>query len=199
MTAMNPTTFCRFVWGVYHLFLGTWFGAMVMLIIAAAITFKTVAAYRPTLGAEPYARLTEIDAGAKYPIGVRVLAGGIVGNVLKGLRGISLVCAAAVAVCLVLQWTLWPVRGWANLVRTVLIAAATAVVLIDMAVISPRVWRERAVMYDPDQSAADRAAAQSRFERMHKLNERIVGVAALSLGAALVLSAWAWPGTPGED
>ncbi len=193
MAAMSADFACRLTWGVYHLFLGTWFGAMVMLVVAAGITFATVRQYQPTIGIEPYRELTEIESQPKYPLPVRILAGGIVGNVLKGLVVVQTLCAVVVVICLAVQWICFPGPRWADALRTLLIVAPIVVLAVDVTVLSPRVWRERSVMYDPAMPQPQRVEAHARFQKLHKLSERMVGMAALSLGAALVLSAWALP------
>lgn len=187
----------RLVWAAYHLALGTWFGAMVMLVIAAAITFKTVAAYQPTLSTPPWGELSDLETAPKYPLSVRILAGGIVGNVLKGLAVVQAICAVLVVLCAALQWAFgWTGGGWANLARMGLLAVPIVVLVADVTVISPRVWRHRQVMYDPARPGEERLVAKAAFDRLHKLNERLVGAAALSLAAALVVSAWTLPMRP---
>ena len=82
---MNALTAFRLTQGFYWLFLGTWFGAMVMLVIGEAITFRTVREYRPTLGlASNHPSMADNAAG--------ILAGGVTGNILKGLRTLQIVC-----------------------------------------------------------------------------------------------------------
>ena len=186
----------RLVAGCYWLFLGTWFGALVMLVIAAGITFATVRSYQPTLRAEPYARLTDAEPD-------RVLAGGIVGNVLRGLAVVQVICALALGACLLLQCTILrphlavPVGDWRNCLRIALIALPTLVLILDLTVVSPRIWRLREVMYDPDQPSAARTTAHAAFGRYHKASERLTGAAALCLAGAVLASAFVLHAAPG--
>lgn len=187
---MSSLTGFRLVQGFYWLSLGSWFGAMLMLVIAATVTFKTVRAHQVTLGAEPYNH----PAFAQQADGI--LAGGIVGNVLKGLGRLQIICAAAVVLAVVLQCTVFADRipggvlGAGNLIRVLLILIPVGVLVVDQAVITPRVWEHRAVMYDPDQSEQARTEARAQFDRYHKLNERIVGTAMLLLAVSVIASAF---------
>lgn len=189
---MSELTAFRLTQGVYWLFLGMWIGGMVMLVIGAAITFKTVREYRPALGLEPYNHpaLAESAPG--------ILAGGITGNVIRGLRTLQIVCAVVVAIALVLQCTAfadylsggW--KGTANLLRIALVALPVLVLLVENKVIAPRVWEQRLVMYNPQTPPEKREEARAIFMRYHKLNERLVSLAALSLIAAILASPFAF-------
>jgi hypothetical protein len=178
----------RIVQGFYWLGLGTWFGAMLMLVIAAAVTFKTVRAHQPTIGVAPYndPMLAEHHSS--------ILAGGIVGNVLRALSTLQIICAVIVVTAVVLQCTVFadrlagPVWGAANLLRIALIAVPIVVVAVDRLHITPTVWQHRAVMYDPGQPAESRAQARAGFDRYHKLSERVVGAAMFMLAAAVLVS-----------
>jgi len=192
---MNLTGF-RLTQGFYWLFLGVWVGALVMLAISAAVTFKTVREYQPTLGLAPYS-----DA-ALAPDAPGILAGAITGKALRGLAKLQMVCAAVAAVCVLLQCTAFRpmlasgVCGRMNLLRIALVALPIAVLAADQLAITPRIWEHRTVMYDPNLSPEQRTAARTEFQTYHKLSERIVGVAVLSLVAAVLVSPFAFRGQP---
>jgi hypothetical protein len=119
-----------------------------------------------------------------------MLAGGIVGNVIRhGLTNIQMVSGAAVAICALVQCTVFRDRvrrGWLNRLRVALIALPLAVVVFDVAHISPTMHELRGRMHDEanPQRQADRAA----FDRYHKLSERVTGTAMFMLGGALLVS-----------
>ena len=145
----------RLTQGVYWLSLGAWFGAILMLVVAAAITFGTVRQFHPTLGIEPYNEPGFADRSAS------ILAGGIVGNLLNGLALIQSVCAAAVVGCVALQCTVFAGRiqggvgGWSNFLRVALIAGPIAILAVDTLALRPRILEQRKAMYDS--SATDEA------------------------------------------
>jgi hypothetical protein len=164
----------RWTSGFYQLFLGLWFGAIVMLVFAAAITFATVRGELP--------QWTETQQN--------ILAGGIVGNVIRnGLTMIQLTCAVVVAVCMLLQAVVFGDRlrhGWLNRLRVALIAIPIVIVITDVAYISPTMHTLRQGMHD--QANANRDADKAAFDRYHKLSERITGGAMFMLAGALLVS-----------
>ena len=188
---MSLTGF-RITQGFYWLFLGVWIGALVMLAIGAAVTFKTVRHYEPALGLEPY------NDPVLAPHAPGILAGAITGNALRSLAVVQMICAAGAAVCVVLQCTVFRgalsngVGGLANLVRIALVALPIVVLAIDQLAITPRIWEHRAVMYNPILSDEQRSAARETFQKYHKLSERVVGMAVLSLAAAVLVSPFAF-------
>lgn len=192
---MNRLAVFRLTQGVYWLSLGAWFGAVVMLVIAAAITFGTVRQFHPALGLEPYNHPSLVDRAAP------ILAGSVVGNMLKGLALIQSVCAASVIGCVVLQCTVFRehiqggMRGWPNLLRVVLIAGPIAILAADRLVLTPRVWEQRNAMYDQNTSDEARSTAKGRFDRLHMLNERAVGASGIMLVGAVFVSAFALHGS----
>lgn len=187
---MGNGTAYRLTLGGYWLFLGVWIGAMVMLAVGAGITFKTVRDYQPTLHKAPY------DDPALADRAAAILAGGIVGNTLKGLAVIQMACAAVVVVSIIAQCTLFARRlrggatGWLNIARVALVVLPVAVLAADRLVVTPRVWELRQTMYDPSRTVETRAAAKAEFDRYHKMNERMVGLATLMLAGAMLTSAF---------
>ncbi len=176
----------RFVQGVYWLFLGTWFGAIVMLVVSAAIIFKTVRGYEPTIQAAPYNEFPDKAAD--------ILAGGTVGQILAGLAVIQLVCAATVLLCAVVQSTVFAdrvvggVTGWLNVLRIALLLGPMVILAADQLLITPRLGQHRQIMYDAKQPESARAAARQQFDHLHELDERVVGLAAIMLLAAIFAS-----------
>ncbi|MCX5658966.1 MAG: hypothetical protein NTW19_04500 [Planctomycetota bacterium] len=193
---MKASYLFRVVQGFYWLGLGAWFGGLVMLAITAAITFRTVREYQPTIENWPQYQpaMAEHDAP--------ILAGGIVGNVLHGLAAMQIVCAAFVGGCVVLQCTVFKKQlvggptGRANLLRVALVVLPVGVLAADQLVISPRIWTQREAMYDSDQPEAVRTEAHAEFDRLHKLDERVVGVSVWLLAGAVFASTFAFKTEP---
>lgn len=182
--------------GFYFLFLGLWFGAMVMLAVGAAVTFRTVRSFEPSLHVAPYDR-PELANRA-----VPILAGGIVGNMLKALAKIQWLCATLVIIAMVMQCTVFAdrlgpaLRGGANLARIVLILLPLATMAADRYIVTPRIWTLRQTMFNPDLADAARGAAQTEFNRYHKMSERLHGTALVLLGAAVIASSFTLFGDP---
>lgn len=190
----KTTTGYRITQGTYWLSVGAWFGAVVMVVITAATTFQTVRDYQPTLGLEPYNQPGLVDKAAP------ILAGGIVGNVLGRMAVLELVCGGIALVCVALQCTRYAGRitggvwGRANVLRVGLLVGAVMLVVLDAGVIGPRIRRERSVMHDTALSEQTRAESKAAFDRLHKLDERVVGATALLLIATVFASSFALHG-----
>ena len=193
---MNRRTLFDLTQGIYYLFLGLWFGALVMLAIGAAITFRTVRTYQVTLGLEPFNHEALADQASN------ILAGAITGNVLKALGMLQVFCAVVVLGCLVAQATIFSryvAQNWMNWLRTLCVLIPSIIIVIDIAVISPRIWELRKNMYNPELSTEARAVHRDHFQFYHKLSERTVGTGALLLAVGLVLSPMALNRKPFEE
>ena|GEM_PF-7071471 len=181
----------RITQGFYYLALGAWFGAMVMLAVSAATTFKTVRLYQPQLQLAPF---NDPEFQGKQP---NVLAGSIVGNSLRGLKAIEIICAVVVVAVLLLQSTLLRnqysfalVKRW-NLLRIALIVLPILILLLDLFWITPSIHEQRQIMWDLANSEPVRQLAQDQFSWYHKLSERVVGLSVLLVAAATVISPFA--------
>lgn len=180
--------FCfRLLQGVYWLLLGTWFGAIVMLIVSAGLMFKAMRIYDPSISIEPFNQFPDRAA--------EILAGATVGHVLVGLAVIQAVCAIGVICCTTLQCTMFTDRivggviGWRNLLRLVLLIGPILLLIIDVWILTPRIWHHREAMYDINTVESTRFVARERFDRLHKLDEKVVvGGAAMLLAVIFVSS-----------
>jgi uncharacterized membrane protein YhaH (DUF805 family) len=184
--------------GSYWLALGTWFGAIVMLIIAAAITFKTTREYQVTIGKAP---LSAPAIAAKAP---DIMAGAIVGRIIRVLAAVQALCAvtalaAAAAQCTIFRRQIWrqPVKccgiigGTSNVIRLLLLLAAVACFTIDVAVIAPRLQDTRPRLHDPSLPVDQREEARKEFDADHKRSEWLAGSTALLLLGTIMVSACA--------
>ncbi len=193
---MTGQTALRATQGIYWLFLGLWLGCMIMLAVGAAITFKTVKSYEPTIGQARYNHPDLRDRASG------ILAGGITGNILKALAVIQGICIAVLMICIIVQCTVFAdylaggVRSAANLLRIALIALPILIFGVDTLVLSHRIWTYRETMYDPAQTVAQRDEAKSHFDRLHSINVRMGGVATVCLIAAVLVSPFAFTYTP---
>lgn len=189
---MTGVTAFRLTQGIYWLFLGLWLGGMIMLSVGAAITFRTVKGYEPSIG---LARYNHPDLRERAP---GILAGGITGNILKALAVIQGICAAVLIACVLVQSTVFAdylsggTRGAANLLRIALIALPILILGIDALVLGPRIWNHREAMYNPARTAAQRDEAKAHFDRLHAVNVRMVGFATVCLIAATLVSPFAF-------
>lgn len=189
---MNKRTAFRITQGVYYLSLGTWFGAMVMLVLTAITVFATVRQFDVSINAGPYGDAMWQERA------VPILAGGIVGNVLRSLAVVQAICAAAAVACAALQSSVFACRlaggrrGKANLLRLALLFVPIVILAVDQAAVTPSIWQARQVMYDSDQPQQIREQAQARFDKLHTVSERMGGLAMLALAGTILVSPFAW-------
>ena len=190
----------RAVQGAYWLALGTWFGALIMLAIAAATTFQTVAEHRPLLAPPGAARATATMFEATAQSGT-ALAGTIVGRSIDRLRVLQWICAAAAVAALGLQHTAFARRlprsglgQWMNTLRVALVLLPALILVADTVHINPQLKQQRRIRNDVIATPAQAQAARASFDRYHHLSERLLSVQVFMLGAAVLASSFALHG-----
>jgi hypothetical protein len=193
--------------GVYWLFLGMWIGAIVMLIFAAGITFKTVRTFNPTIGIKPYNH----ELFSEPQTQSNIIAGGVTREVLHSLAGIGIVCGSIVLLSLLLQCTvfsrqLWPNSnkqlglrcGWLNWFRVIMILLPLTNVAMhfDMA---NKMGALQDIRYNAEQEDSARAKAQHEFDKLHKKSVRMTSGSLFMLFAAAGISSFVLTRDPIKD
>lgn len=199
---MNDLHLLRITVGGWWLALGVWLGAMVMLALAAAATFRAVRSFEPTINAPGHVAADDPAA----PRHSDIIAGAVVGRSLRSLSMLQRLCAFVAVACLIVQTSVlahhlaggaW---GWPNVLRMIFIALPVLILLADIYVVSPRVWSLREQMLDPAATVEQRAVARTEFQDAHKLNENMHKAATLLLAGAVIVSAVALhPARPHAD
>lgn len=181
-------TLARLNNGLYYLSLGAWFGAIVMLAISAAATFKTMRGYGPIIPGEPW---NQPGLAERAPV---ILAGAAVGASLTGLKVVQTICAIIACATAALQCSVFSDyltshrRSGLNILRLLLLAVPVVLLLLNVFHITPRTIQERDIMWDMQQTQQVRDDANARFQTYHKLSERTTGAAGFSLAAAVLVS-----------
>jgi hypothetical protein len=188
---MNGTGF-RVAQSLYWVSLGTWFGAMVMIFLAARSTFAVLPTFQPSINAPPYNHPALAEAAP------RILAGAVNGDALRKLGRLAIACAVVSLACVVIQCTAgspWLERGgrhWANYLRIALIVLPTAILAFDALVFEPRILKQRDVIYSPDLTAEQRQQERRTFGKLHGVSMLLATAATASLLGALVVSPFAF-------
>ncbi len=184
----------RVIQAIYQVLLGLWVGAMVMLVVGATAAFKFVRGLDGILMVSLNGwREPLVDSGAEG-----FLAGGFVGAMLARLAVMQLVCAGGLALCVAAQFLWFPGsliggRGAKRQgVRVFLLAVPAAIVVFNLAVVTPGIDRHRDAKYNPPEgwTAAQIDAAESSFDVYHQLSTRTYGVSTLMLLGALAMGPW---------
>lgn len=172
------------VQGVYYLATGLWAGAVAMVAIAAPSAFYALRNADP-----PTDRADE-------------LAGLVANRMVDGFLTLALICAGVMALCVVMQSLPRPglrIGRPANVVRLGLLATAFVALLIVRVVIVPAMHDQRAAMYDPARTDAQRLESRVDFMRLHKFSERLIGANGLALVVAVLISPYAMTIVPRDQ
>jgi hypothetical protein len=169
---------------IYWLALATWFGGVLFVAIAAPIIFRTVREWKPTLPTVLSVNLENQHAD--------LLAGSIVGNILATLGRVELACAAGMFLGLLGQWILAD-RGSPGaltqiILRSALFAGATALLLYDWLVVTPRIqrYRDEYVEHADEPDVAN--AAKDQFDRYHRESVNVLTIVLLLLLGLVLFS-----------
>ncbi len=182
---------------IYHLLLGVWTGAMVMLLLTATASFSFVRQHTLIVGVQGYGEPLKGETATGF------IAGGVVGAALSRLMVLQALCAVGVWVCIALQCTRYrrlldgAITSKRNGARLFLLAVPVGVLLFNVLVVSPGIEETRRAKYDASIPADVAAESEDRFDRYHRLSTRTFGVATLMLMSAMVLSPWCFR-SPGD-
>jgi len=186
---MALMTAFQLIQSIYWLALATWFGAVLFIAIAAPVIFRSVREANPTL---PDVRSDRL-AGEHGSL----LAGTIVGNILRTLGTVQLVCAGLVLVALVGQWLKLDLGSPRNvghaLIRSAMYVAAVVLVGYDRWLVWPRAWKFRQEYIDHADEPEIADAARERFDRYHRESVRVLAIELAALSLMIVFSSWITP------
>lgn len=178
----------RLTQGLYHLALGTWFGATLLMGLGAGFTFATIRAQPLTLDAGPTA------GTALAPFSQDYLAGNVVNRSFDALTVVQVVCAAVLIVALVAQGVAFgdrlerAGRTWANAARVALVALGLALFASDFAINRGGMTQLRLEMYAEGVTEAQHRELRERFDALHDRSSRAMGLSAVAMAAAALVS-----------
>jgi hypothetical protein len=146
----------------YWLALSTWFGGVLFVAIAAPVVFRAVRDADPTLP-----KVLSVNMEGQH---ATLLAGTIVGDLLRILTFWQLGCAAILFLAMTSQWFFID-RNGSNLVLAVvragLYVAATGLLIYDWRIVWPRVQKYRQEYIDHADEPEVANPAKDQFDRYH--------------------------------
>jgi hypothetical protein len=151
--------------------------------IAAPIIFRTVREANPILPTVLSVNLENQHAS--------LLAGQIVGNILRRLSVVQLACAGVLLLMLVAQWLVMD-RSTGNILhgilRSVFYVGAVGLAVYDRYVIWPKVWkyREEYIAHADEPELAN--PAKDQFDRYHRESMHVMLVVVVLLSLMIVFS-----------
>ncbi|MCY2953978.1 MAG: DUF4149 domain-containing protein [Planctomycetota bacterium] len=168
---------------LYWVSLSTWFGGVLFVAVAAPIIFRTVREWNPILPTVLSVNLENQHAS--------LLAGAIVGNILRTLSTIALGCAGMLLVTVVSQWVLMD-RSTGNvlhgILRSVFLVGAVVLTVYDRYVTWPKVWkyREEYIAHADEPEVAN--PAKDQFDRYHRESMWLMFAVLILLSLMIVFS-----------
>jgi hypothetical protein len=175
---------------IYWLALCIWLGGQLFVAIAAPIIHRTVRDSRPILPDVLSVNL-ENEHGS-------LLAGCIVGNILRVLSTVQLWCAGVILLTLVGQWLLMAytreniIHG---IIRSSLFVGAIVLAAYDRWIVWPKAWRFRQEYIDHADEPEIANPAKDEFDRYHRESMRVMFIVLGLLSLMVVFSSTVRPAT----
>lgn len=147
----------------YWLALSTWFGGVLFIAIAAPVIFHTIRDADPTLP-----KVLSVNLEGQHGT---LLAGTIVGNLLKILSKVELACAGVMLLAIIGQWFFVERNGLeivAPILRSAMFVAAVGLLLYDLRVVWPRIQKFRQEYIDHADEPDIANPAKEQFDRYHQ-------------------------------
>lgn len=186
-------TFRTFFHATHLLFLGLWFGVLIMTSVAAAILFPTIRDLDPSLPA--YAAYTEPHW--------RIAAGHVGNKVFLASDIIQYFCAAGTGICLVFGLLLGTFRGARRsmILRLLPLCAAMLILAYQAALLRPTMSNDLADYWQAAEQGdmETTQTAQHRFDEAHWVAEKLIGATTLCVFVAFVAGAAATPNKPSRN
>src|SRR3954468_9720420 len=158
-----------FIQILYWLALSVWFGGVLSIVVAAPIVFRTIREYKPVLP-------TVLSVNLENQHG-ELLAGSIIGNLLRTLVSVELVCAAVLLAAMIAQWFFIDHAGGpliTFILRFALYIAAVVLVVYDWRVVWPSVWKYRQEYLDHADEPDVANPAKDQFDRYQQQSVSIL-------------------------
>src|SRR3954449_1861142 len=170
---------------IYWIALATWFGGVLFIAVAAPVIFKTVKDNNPILP-------TVLSVNLEGQHG-SLLAGTIVANLITTLFRIEVICAAAIVLGLIGQWSqqsdIQSPDAVAALLRTAMFLAALGFMIYDWRVVWPTItlFREQYIAHADEPEVAN--PANDEFNRHQRESELLLRIRLAALLGLILFSA----------
>jgi len=169
---------------IYWLALSTWFGGSLFIALAAPIVFRTIRDADPIL---PHVLSVNLENQHGS-----LLAGSVVGNLLRMLSLVQLICACILLVMILAQWALmdWGsgIELWPAILRSALFVAAVLLLIYDRWFIWPKALRYRQEYIDHADEPEVANPAKEQFDHYHHESVRTLFIIIGVLSLIIVLS-----------
>src|SRR5438128_9556438 len=161
---------------IYWLALATWFGGVVFIALSAPIIFRTIRERNPLLP-------TVLSVNLENQHG-SLLAGEIVGNLLRSLSLAAIICASVLVVTLIGQWFVMDHSRRnvaAMILRSAVFVLAVALIIYDRYLLWPNLWKHRQDYLDNADDPEIANPAKDEFDRLHRESVRLLSIELLLL------------------
>jgi hypothetical protein len=173
---------------IYWLALSTWFGGVLFVALMAQAVVRTIGEFRPMLPTVLSVNLENQHAS--------VLSGAVVGNMLRKLSIVQLVCAVVALVMLLGHFAMVGSNRVAVIdviARGTLLMGTLGVVLYDRYILWPKLWSARQMYLDNADNPDVANPAKEEFDRAHHESVSLLFICWVLLGLLIALSATITP------
>ncbi|HUB25507.1 MAG TPA: hypothetical protein VL992_08745 [Tepidisphaeraceae bacterium] len=156
----------------YWLALATWFGGTLFVAMAFRIIFKTVQENNPILP-----QVLSVNLEGQHGT---LLAGTIMGNILSNFMRVELGCSAVLFLTLIAQALMVDLHSQDDTLplvfKTILLIAASGVVIFDWLLVWPRMWSYRQKFLDHADEPETANPAKDQFDRYQRQSVMLLEV-----------------------
>ncbi|HTW93236.1 MAG TPA: hypothetical protein VMD30_00485 [Tepidisphaeraceae bacterium] len=168
----------------YWASLATWFGGVLFMAIGGRVIFSTVEENKPYLTG-----VLSVNLEGQHGT---LLAGTIVGNLMRYYIQVELVCAGGLVITTFMQFFLIDLRDSAVLIdavlRTILLIGAVTALLYDWRVLWPKIWQYRQEFLDHADEPERANPALDQFNRFQRSSWQVLQMSLFLLVTLLVFS-----------
>jgi hypothetical protein len=167
----------------FWLAISTWFGGILFVALAAPIIMRVLQDANPLL---PEVLSVNLDKQHSS-----LLAGEIVGNILKKMVGIQLGCVIVLLLTLLLQWLVMDLSTPNKIhaiIRATLFAGAAGLFIYDRWYIWPKVWKFRQEYIDHADEPEVANPAKDQFDRYHSESVKVLFIQLVLISLMIVFS-----------
>ncbi len=173
----------QLVQSVYWLVLATWFGSLVFIAVAWPIIVQVVREEDPTLP-----RVLSVNVDHDH---ASLLAGTIVGAIIRQIGLAQLCCAGALLLMLVLQWFVmndnWHNRV-AGIARCSFFVGAAVMLAYDRRVVWPKAWKAREQFIENADDPEKANIYREQFIQLQRESVRLIFFQLVLLSLVIVFS-----------
>jgi hypothetical protein len=173
---------------VYWLALATWFGGLMFTALVWPVILTTLKEEDPTLP-----RVLSVNVDHDH---ASLLAGTLIGAMLRHMAGVQIVCAGFVLVALIAQWLVISEDSLSRLsalARCILFVAAAGMLVYDRRILWPKIWKAREQFLENADNPDAANPIRDRFNRQQQTSMLLMFLQLVLLSLMIIFSSGIMP------